>query len=148
MIIRPYESRDADAVVEMLQALYTELGEEEESVEWLSASQVQGAVDAGTWIALAEAGGVLVGLVTVTMTRAIYAGGAYAVIDEMYVVSEHRSAGAGKRLIEAAVAFARQSGCKRIDVTGPTEVEKWQRTMAFYEQNGFTFTGNKLKISL
>jgi GNAT superfamily N-acetyltransferase len=43
-----------------------------------------------------------VGVVTVVETFAIYAGGRYGVIDEMYVAPEYRSAGVGRRLIEAA----------------------------------------------
>jgi GNAT superfamily N-acetyltransferase len=88
-----------------------------------------------------------IGIVTLVESFAIYAGGNYGVIDEMYVVPEHRSQGVGKLLIKAAKEYGRQKGWFRIDVTAPTE-ERWQRTVKFYEREGFVFTGPKLKFVL
>lgn len=85
-----------------------------------------------------------VGMLTLVETFAIYAGGNYGVIDEMYVAPEYRSQGVGKMLLAAAKAYGRQKNWLRIDVTAPPE-EEWRRTVKFYEREGFVFTGPKLR---
>jgi GNAT superfamily N-acetyltransferase len=59
--------------------------------------------------------GTAVGVLTLSVSFAVYAGGEYGVIDEMYVVPEHRSQGIGRRLVEAAVDVAAErvvpAGC-------------------------------------
>jgi GNAT superfamily N-acetyltransferase len=87
------------------------------------------------------------GVLTLTETFAIYAGGRYGVIDELYVAPAHRSSGVGRLLLDAAAAVGRERGWRRIDVTAPPG-DKWQRTVSFYEKNGFVFTGPKLRRSL
>ena len=52
--------------------------------------------------------GAAVGVLTLSTSFAVYAGGEYGVIDEMYVVPECRSQGIGRSLVEAAVAIARR----------------------------------------
>ncbi len=88
-----------------------------------------------------------VGILTMVETFAIYAGGNYGVIDEMYVVPEYRGHGVGKRLLAAAKEYGREKRWLRIDVTAPPE-EEWQRTVKFYEHEGFVFTGPKLRCKL
>ncbi len=63
--------------------------------------------------------GTTVGVLTLSTSFAIYAGGEYGVIDEMYVRPECRSQGVGRKLVEAAMGIARQRGWFRLDVTGP-----------------------------
>jgi len=98
-----------------------------------------------TFIATTGSGEV-VGIMTVMETFAIYAGGHYGVIDEMYVIPENHSRGIGKELIAALMEFARQRKWQRIDVTAPPE-EKWKRTVAFYEREGFVLTGPKMRFN-
>ncbi len=50
----------------------------------------------------------------------------------------------GVSLISAAVSHGQQRGWRRIDVTAP-EAERWRGVRHFYEQNGFTCAGPKLK---
>jgi len=99
-----------------------------------------------TFVATAESGEVA-GIMTVMESFAIYAGGNYGVIDEMYVAPGYRSQGIGKKLIETLKDFARQRKWQRIDVTTPPE-QKWRRTVAFYEREGFVFTGPKMRFKL
>ena len=91
--------------------------------------------------------GEAVGILTVTETFAIYAGGRYGVIDEMYVDPGHRSAGVGRGLLEAAKELGRVRGWRRIDVTAPPG-DAWGRTVRFYEGHGFVFTGPKMRCLL
>ena len=89
----------------------------------------------------------VVGISTLVETFAIYAGGSYGVIDEMYVDPEFRSAGVGKMLIDAVKEFGREKNWLRVDVTAPPE-EQWKRTVRFYEKQGFVFAGPKLRFKL
>ena len=89
----------------------------------------------------------MVGISTLVETFAIYAGGSYGVIDEMYVDPEFRSAGVGKMLIDAVKEFGREKNWLRVDVTAPPE-EQWKHTVRFYEKQGFVFTGPKLRFKL
>ena len=88
-----------------------------------------------------------VGVVTVAESFAVYAGGRYGIINEMYVAPDYRSAGVGARLIEAVEALGRARGWRRLDVTAP-ESARWSRTRRFYERLGFTLVGPKLKLLL
>ncbi len=94
-----------------------------------------------------EETGAAVGVLTLTESFALYAGGPYGVIDELYVSPEHRSHGVGRRLLEAALAYGRGRGWRRIDVTAPPG-PKWERTVRFYESQGFVFTGPKLRRTI
>ncbi len=91
--------------------------------------------------------GEYVGLLTLVETFAIYAGGNYGVIDEMYVAPEYRGHGVGKMLLAAAKEYGRAKRWLRLDVTAPPE-EEWQRTVKFYAREGFVFTGPKLRYKL
>lgn len=135
----------------MIQALLRELGEEGNEL---------GAMDyAGLeriWRDNAErfhvfvartAHGEPAGVLTLNETFAFYNNGYYGVIDEMYVAPGSRSQGIGTALLEAAKACGKTRGWARLDVTAP-ESERWARTRHFYEQEGFVFTGPKLKFLL
>src|SRR5207249_10371632 len=91
--------------------------------------------------------GTTVGVATVMETFAVYAGGDYGVIDEMYVSPAHRSRGVGRRIIEAIKEHGRGRGWLRIDVTAPPE-KRWERSVRFYETQGFVFTGPKFRFRL
>lgn len=94
-----------------------------------------------------EDDGEAIGVLTLTETFAIYAGGRYGVIDELYVDPAHRSTGVGRDLLDAAAAIGRERGWRRMDVTAPPG-DAWRRTVAFYEKNGFVFTGPKLRRAI
>ncbi len=132
-------------ILHFLEALFIELGEERASLDFLTPSLIESLLESGkTWAFLAKVAHKPVGLLTLTESQAAYAGGAYGVMDELYVLPEFRSHQVGKALIEQAKTIAQQRGWKRIAVTAPTD-KKWHRTVQFYEKNGFTFTGPKLK---
>ncbi len=84
------------------------------------------------------------GVVTLNQCAAIYAGGRFGEICELYVGPDDRSAGLGQRLVEAAVDYAREAGWTRLEVGAPPQPE-WQRTTDFYLANGFTLVGPRLR---
>jgi len=139
---------DRAAVVRLVARLLAEL--EDSPVEFAGLDEAGAlralAADGGAFQAFLarEGGDEPVGVLTLTETFAIYAGGRYGVIDELYVAPEHRWRGIGRRLLEAAFAHGRARGWRRIDVTAPPG-PKWERTARFYESQGFVFTGPKLR---
>ncbi|WP_157954028.1 GNAT family N-acetyltransferase [Microbulbifer sp. A4B17] len=93
--------------------------------------------------------GVAVGVITVSRSAAIYAGGNYGVIEELYVEPEFRSKLIGKALLDKVISFAREEGWPRLEVSTP-EKENWQRTIDFYRREGFleNSVGERLKLEL
>lgn len=141
---------DRVVVLALVDALLRELGEEGEEAGQLD-HETLGArwfarPDAWTWLVRADDGEAL-GVLTAVESFAIYAGGPYGVINETYVVPAARGARAGRALLHAVKHLGRERGWSRIDVTAP-ENSRWARTRAFYEREGFVFTGPKLKFAL
>ena len=91
--------------------------------------------------------GRMIGILTLAESFAIYSNGSYGIINEMLTSPDYRSAGVGAKLVEAAKQFGKKRGWARIDVTAP-ESRRWKRSRQFYEKQGFTFTGQKLRILL
>ncbi len=90
--------------------------------------------------------GEAVGLLALSECHALYAEGAFGVITELYVAPPYRSSGLGSALIERAKVHAHDTGWKRLEVTTPP-LPEFERTMAFYEGQGFSITGGrKLKV--
>jgi len=141
--------KDATLIKDLLKSLYLELGEENQSVKFLTDKFISGILNSGrTEIYMAATKTAeSIGLVTLTECQSIYAGGKYGLLDEMYIKPSYRSKGVGAELIKKIKLIGLKRNWKRIDVTAPTE-EKWKRTVEFYKKNGFTFTGPKLKMDL
>lgn len=149
--IAPLGPDRAQLVFDTVLALLRELGDEAEDLERFDAARVLAAWrerGAGFRVLGAfDQDDALVGLLTLSESFAIYAGGPYGVIDEMYVLPAWRSRGIGRLLVGEAKAIGRQRGWQRLDVTAP-ESERWSATRRFYEREGFAFTGPKLKYPL
>jgi GNAT superfamily N-acetyltransferase len=88
-----------------------------------------------------------VGMITIAQATAIYNGGDFGVITELYVDRNIRSNGIGKLLIESALEFARTMNWKRVEVGAPNK-DEWPRTIEFYKKNGFVEKGPKLRITI
>ncbi|MGC8774562.1 MAG: GNAT family N-acetyltransferase [Chlorobaculum sp.] len=88
------------------------------------------------------------GFIALYESCALYAGGVFGTIPELFVRPECRSLGVGQGLLEAAREFGKSRGWKRLEVTTPP-LPEFDRTLAFYEQEGFEVTGGrKLKVLL
>lgn len=146
--IEKAQKKDYVIVLHLLTALYSELGEEAESLKFLSEDFLDKILQSGrTEVFLIKDEDSTIGVFTLTESHAIYAGGKYGVMDEMFIELSCRSKGVGRQVIEFSRELAKESKWKRIDVTAPTE-ERWERTSRFYEKNGFVFTGPKYKLRL
>ena len=88
-----------------------------------------------------------VGAITLNECAAIYSGGSFGEISELYVIPEYRSKGVGAQLIDAAVSFARARGWPDIEVGAPS-VPAWQRTVDFYRRYGFDAVGPRLDLKI
>jgi GNAT superfamily N-acetyltransferase len=89
-----------------------------------------------------------VGFVTLYESYSLYAEGAFGTIPELYVRPQHRQQRIGEMLLRAAKEYAVQRGWKRLEVTTPP-LPQFDRTLAFYEREGFGITGGrKLKMLL
>lgn len=84
------------------------------------------------------------GVIVLNECAAIYAGGKFGEISELYVEPEARSAGIASTLLSAADSLGRSKGWKRLEVGAPSQ-PKWERTLAFYERENFTQIGPRLR---
>ena len=91
--------------------------------------------------------GEAVGLLMLNDCAAIYAGGRFGEITELYVRPDMRSRGVAARLVAEAEHIGRARGWQRIEVGAP-EQPAWARTLAFYRREGFAEVGPRLKKTL
>ncbi|WP_339670880.1 GNAT family N-acetyltransferase [Dasania marina] len=104
--------------------------------------------DGGVWslLALNEQEQV-VGMLNLSRCVAIYAGGEFGEIAEMYVRPDYRSQKVGEQLMARAKRFAKEKGWATLEVGAP-DVPRCQRTVDFYQRNGFNMVGPRLEFSL
>jgi len=88
-----------------------------------------------------EIDGEVLGVVTCSYATAIRYGGNYARMEELIVDDRARGTGAGKILVNAAMAEARRRGC------GLMTLYAREHTRAFYEKAGFRYIGPELHRS-
>jgi GNAT superfamily N-acetyltransferase len=88
-----------------------------------------------------------IGLITIAESFAVYNGGDFGVITELYVDKNSRSKGLGKLLLNSAYEFSKTMSWKKIEVGTPNS-EEWPRTLKFYKKNGFKTKGTKLRIEI
>lgn len=86
-----------------------------------------------------------IGVMTLNECAAIYNGGPFGQISELYVSPDARSKGIGSQLLNAAVKHARERGWPKLEVGAPS-VPTWQRTVDFYKANGFFEIGPRLGL--
>lgn len=84
-----------------------------------------------------------VGVITVTESLALYAGGRIGVINELYVEPQYRSEGVGKMLLDAVKDLARERGWVRLELTTPGD--EFEKTLRFYQREGFMRIGPRFK---
>lgn len=96
------------------------------------------------WAILAKVNGKPVGVVVLNRCSAIYAGGDFGEISELYVLPEFRNLNIGAALLDAADKFAAEKKWQVLEVGAPG-LPRWQRTVDFYLKNGFTLIGPRME---
>ena len=87
------------------------------------------------------------GLILLNECAAIYAGGCFGEITELYVVPKYRSHGVAVHLISEAKLIAQERSWKRFEVGAPDQ-PAWERTLKFYLREGFEEVGPRLRLLL
>jgi GNAT superfamily N-acetyltransferase len=141
----------ANQVIDLVRKLAVELGGEDDEFGRLDNAKILADWEVSkerfvAFVAIAENSEVL-GIITLAESFAIYAGGCYGAINELYVLPKHRNKNVGKMLVETAKDYGRDRGWRRLDVTAPPG-DKWQRSVNFYLREGFAHTGPKLRFML
>lgn len=139
----------APQIIELLYCLYRELdeGNAKQATSFLNEDFLRNILNAGkTTIIGVFDKDEMVGLITLTESSAVYAGGIYGSIDELYIRPTYRCRGIGKILIDEAKKIAVQRQWQRVAVNTPKNDIKWEATIRFYNSNGFETTGRALKF--
>lgn len=148
MRIRPVAPADARSVAHLVDELLVELHHGElEPADRVSIAETVLAQTSRSFGYLALEGDSPVGVLLMTEAMAIYAGGAFGQITELYVRPECRSGGLAAALVREAARFGKERGWKRLDVGAPVQ-PRWARTLAFYLSAGFVEVGPRLRLDL
>ncbi len=83
-----------------------------------------------------------IGVATFTETYALYAGGKMGVIQEFYIASPERSAGAGSKLLNQVRHYGKSNNWACIELCTPP-LPEFDRTLLFYEKNGLIAVGGR-----
>ena len=141
---------DAPTVAELVQALTDEIMQRTEKLHFnvdLAASTTlcQRLIEQGHYrvlLAVEQPGGEVVGCATLCESHALYTEGSFGIVQEFYVVPHRRSQKVGAKLLEQVIEMARDLGWKRLELCTPP-LPVFERTIAFYQQNGFEITGGR-----
>ncbi|HTU77378.1 MAG TPA: GNAT family N-acetyltransferase [Solirubrobacteraceae bacterium] len=95
---------------------------------------------------VADAGGAVVGFLGASWQSAVRIPGRYGLIQELWVHPDWRGRAVGGELLSLLCALARESGVERIEVGLPGgRFERLDATESFYEANGFTAIGQRMR---
>jgi GNAT superfamily N-acetyltransferase len=85
-----------------------------------------------------RAGPRIIGMINLLITISTAEGGFVLILEDLIVHSDHRGRGFGGKLLEHALAYAREKGFLRITLLTD---KKESRPREFYEQHGFRQSG-------
>ncbi|MFP3550797.1 GNAT family N-acetyltransferase [Paraburkholderia sp. SIMBA_049] len=146
--VRRVTRADAVAVTNLVGALFAELRDGEAAPEYRLESVEAVLRDSERsfgFVAVDDQQAV--GVLLLTEGVAIFAGGVFGQIAELYVEPNHRSRGIASLLVQEAKEFGRGRGWKRMDVGAPHQ-PRWSRSLHFYESEGFIEVGPRLRLDL
>lgn len=94
------------------------------------------------FFAFDEAAQKTIGFLSLCESHSLYADGTFGIIQEFFVRPDFRSKGVGAKLLKSAREYAKGQGWNRLEVTTPP-LPQFERTLTFYEKNGFQITGGR-----
>jgi GNAT superfamily N-acetyltransferase len=77
------------------------------------------------------------GMINLLFTVSTALGGRVAILEDMVVHPDHCGSGAGSKLLQAAIDFAKSVGCRRLTLLTDQTNKSAQR---FYKRHGFTLS--------
>ena len=131
---------------DLLDELFPELGYQREACIATAKTLLMDGTSVWSFIAT-QADGSDIGVVMLNECSAIYSGGQFGEISELYVAPDARSTGVGAKLVAVAAEFGRERGWPNLEVGAP-RVPVGQRTVDFYLRNGFEEIGPRLDLTL
>ena len=140
MQIRVASAADAVAIAELL----AQLGYPTDAAGIPARLAAVAAAD-GTVLLVTEPAGAVLGLVGLHRYAVLHAPAPVAYITALVVAPEARGRGAGRALVAAAEAWARDAGCGRLTVTS---AERRADAHAFYPAAGLPYTGRRFSRPL
>lgn len=140
--------KDINVILLMMEKLYTESGKEKDSLYFLNKKLVEEILSSGKTIILKAVTNSMeiCGMLTLTESQAIYAGGKYGTIDEMYVPKVHRALNVGKKLIDKAKEIGLKKNWQTLEVKIPATNN--ESAVSLYKRKGFNFTGSNFKYEI
>jgi ribosomal protein S18 acetylase RimI-like enzyme len=96
-------------------------------------------------IYVAEKGGAVIGLITLTTYESLYEDKAWVLVDELVVKEGYRGRGTGSRLLDEAFRFAREKQCGGVALTADEENTS---AVELYRSYGFRRTDIVLEKEL
>ena len=128
--------------------LWSDQSDTLEKTKFEKAAQMLLQPDTGLWSFVScLKGQQIVGALTLNKCAAIYAGGYFGEIADIYVLPAYRSYGLGNSLVNAAIDFGKKQGWPFLEVGAPSQ-PKWKRTVNFYNRIGFKEIGPRLELAL
>ncbi|WP_455886177.1 GNAT family N-acetyltransferase [Pseudomonas rustica] len=145
--IRPVTISDRAVVSSLLGALLSELrGLEPPGHRLVGEALLERVLERSFGFLLLEEESAI-GTIMISEGCAIYAGGSFGVITELYVIPDKRSSGAAHLLISEGEQLGRERGWSMLEVGAPA-MPKWVRSWDFYLKKGFIEIGPRLRKRL
>ena len=143
LFIRNAEQDDSQSCMELLQSLASFTGGSTDPLAPKIFEQLLGNTRGEVFVA--EGGGKILGMASVSYNLAMRYGGEYCQLEELIVDPAGRGQNIGGRLVEKTVEQAKLRGCAEY---GLYLVETTEQNLPFYEKYGFKKVGSELRQSL
>ncbi len=134
---------DRDAALTLVRTLLAELGgTPPEADDLLEVFDRLVSGDSAGFIVVGERADTPIAVCTVSFLDALRTRGRYAIIQEMFVQPDARSAGEGMTVLTFALEHAVANGCQTVELGTPYDGD---RQIQFYRRAGFTEVGARLR---
>jgi GNAT superfamily N-acetyltransferase len=146
--VRRAAEPDAGAVAQAVAELLVELGGTPPEMGEMQAAarELIGSEQLGIALVAEDDEGQLVGALAASWSAAIHSAGSYGLIQDLWVKPSWRGKEVGSDLLAAFARSARRRGITRLEVGLPRDTfAALASTQSFYETNGFTMLGPRLR---